>query len=63
MKTVGLNISGVNVDHLGGADRNTKNNLRLNFIECSVDDQTLETLKTTLKKNYGAIEVECEQGI
>jgi hypothetical protein len=63
---MGINISGVNPDHLPKdvrAGRTTKRGFKINFIECSIDDYTKERLFNKLKTQYGAIEVENHDGI
>ena len=58
-----MRINGVNVDHLGGANGRS-NNPNINYIECSVDNQMLETLMTTLrKKDSGVTNVELETAL
>ena len=64
---MGINISGVNPDHLPDehADRTTERGSKINFIECSIDDSesTNERLFNRLRTQYGAIEVRSHDGI
>jgi hypothetical protein len=65
-KEIGVNISGVNPDHLPEdvrASRTTKRGFKMNFIECSIDESTKEMLFNKLKTQYGAIRVENYDGI
>ena len=59
---MGINISGVNLDHLPAHfNRTTKSGLKMNFIECSrsADEQTFFDI---LKREYGAVSVESYKG-
>ena len=65
-KEKGINISGVNPDHLPKdvlTDRTTKSGLKINFIECSIDEITKERLSNKLRAQYGAIDVGSRDGI
>ena len=63
---MGINISGVNPDHLPedvrDAGQTTKRGFKINFIECSIDESTKERLFNKLKTQYGAIEVGSHDG-
>ena len=62
---MGINISGVNPDHLPKdvrATRATKGST-LNFIECIIDENTKERLFHRLRTQYGAIDVKKHDGI
>ena len=64
---MGINISGVNPDHLPEdihAERTMKRGrLKINFIECSMDERTKERLYDKLKTQYGATEADDHNGI
>ena len=63
---MGINVSGVNPDHLPEdvrAERTTDKGFKINFIECSIDKSTKERLFNKLKSHYGAIDIEDYEGI
>jgi hypothetical protein len=63
---MGINISGVNPDHLPEdvlAGRTTKRGFKKNFFECTMDETTKERLFNELKTQYGALEVKIHDGI
>ena len=63
---MGINISGVNPDHLPKEvrdNRTTKGGFTLNFIECVIDENTKERLFHKLRTQYGAIDVKKHDGI
>ena len=63
LKDLGINISGVNLDHLPAhIDRTTAGGLKENFIECSIDRSTRQTLFDRLKKEYGAVDAKTYEG-
>ena len=62
---MGINVSGVNPDHLPEdilAERTTEKGFKINFIECSIDKSTKERLLNKLKSQYGAIYIEDHEG-
>lgn len=60
---MGINISGINLDHLPeNINRTTNSGFKINFIECSIDKSTKETLFRKLKTDYGAVNVEIHEG-
>ena len=63
---MGINISGVNPDHLPEdirAGRTVKHGLKINFIECTMNKSTKDELFDKLKTHYGAIGVDNHNGI
>ena len=62
---MGINISGVNLDHLPTNIRRTlrAGGLKINFIECSVERSVKETLFKTLVQEYGAVKAQDHKGI
>jgi cytochrome oxidase Cu insertion factor (SCO1/SenC/PrrC family) len=63
---MGLNISSVNPDHLPEdvlAGRTTKRGFKKNFIGCTMNETTKQSLLNKLKTQYGAIEVKNHDGI
>ena len=61
---MGINISGVNLDHLPeDTDRTTESGFKINFIECFIDKTEKESLFNKLKMDYGAIDVKNHDGI
>ena len=63
-KDLGINLSGVNLDHLPeGTKRTTDKGHKINYIECSMDKSTKERLYSRLRRDYGAINVEDHEGI
>ena len=63
---MGINISGVNTDHLPKEvrdNRTTEEGSTLNFIECVIDEDTKQSLFLKLRTQYGAIDVKKHDGI
>ena len=60
---MGINISGVNLDHLPeGINRTPRRGLKINFIECFIDRSTKVKLFNKLMGEYGAVKVELQTG-
>ena len=58
---MGINISGVNTDHLPEdvrAERTMEKGFKINYIKCSIDKNTKERLLNKLKSQHGAIDVD-----
>ena len=47
---------------MGGRCRNREGGLRLNFVECSIDEETKNELFNILLKEYGAVDVYLDEG-
>ena len=61
---MGINISGVNLDHLPkGIIRTPRKGLKINFIECSINRNMKLKLFNKLSEEYGAVKVELHTGI
>ena len=63
---MGINVSGVNPDHLPEdvcAKQTMEKGFKINFIQCSIDKSTKERLFSKLKSQYGAIGIEDHEGI
>jgi hypothetical protein len=63
---MGINVSGVNPDHLPEDVRTAqtiKRGFKINFIECTMDGSTKERLFNKLRTQYGALEVKNYDGI
>ena len=61
---MGINISGVNLDHLPTNICPTirAGGLKVNFIECSIERNVKETLFNKLMEEYGAIDAQDHEG-
>ena len=48
---------------MGGRCRDREGGLRLNFVECSIDEETKNGLFKILLKDYGAVDVDLDEGV
>ena len=64
-KDMGINISGVNLDHLPTNICRTirAGGLKINFIGCSIERSVKETLFNKLTQEYGAVKAQDHEGM
>ena len=62
-QTLCLNISCVNPDHLGNVPRETDEGLKLNYVECCIDDAEVQSLFDKLQNEHGVLNPQVYDGI
>ena len=48
---------------MGGRCRDREGGLRLNFVECSINEETKNVLFEKLINDYGAVDVDLHEGV